>query len=1094
MAFVRTPDPANRFNRRVTNPTRLSRLAVLSMKTPRFPTIIAGSLGLTLVATAAQFKFATQTLTVPDGFEIELVATAPLVDRPIEADFDELGRLYVSDSSGTNEKPDKQLISKPHRIVRLEDTDGDGKFDKQVVFADKMMFPEGVMWHDGSLYVSAPPSIWKLSDTNGDGIADLREEWFQGQTLTGCANDLHGPYFGPDGLIYWCKGAFAEQNHPRPGKSPIITRAAHIFRARPDGSALETVMTGGMDNPVGVAFSATGERFFTSTFIHRPEVGKRDGVTHAIYGGVYGKPNDATDGHKRTGDLMPVMSQFGAAAPVGLVRYEAGAFGRDYDGNLFVCQFNLNKVSRHQLDASGATYQSTERDFVTSDSSDFHPTDIFEDADGTLVLIDTGGWYKLCCPTSQLAKPDVLGGIYRIRPKGLKGLATKPDPRGLAIPWPTLGVTELAGLLYDHRLAVRQRAIQQFAKQGDQAVPALVQVLRRMTAPVGSAPSMVGADLGLDQLSPTARARDARRDAVWALTRIDSGAARDAVRLALGDPDETVAHTAISSVSLWRDGVAGAQLAGLLEKGTPALGRAAAEALGRIGNKAAVPALLAASGTYVDRILEHSLTYALIEIGDAEGTAVGLHAASSHTRRVALIALDQMEGGRLKPATVTPLLVSSDPVLKETAWWLANRHADWAPALAASFRSRLLVKQPTDADLAELVRQMQPFTRNTVIQDMLAAVAVDLKVSLKSRVAALQVMAGTQVKELPPSWLPVVMGTLHAPEEVLVGRAVLVARAIPAPKAVANDFNTALLRVANDTRLSDQTRLDALAAVAGGLEKVTPPIFDFLRANVDPAKPVLTRGTAASVLAKADLTDEQLDTLTATVKSAGPLEMPKLLGAYEKASNEDLGLKLVGALEGAKGFSALRADILKPRLTNFPASVQARGDELLAKLNTDAPKQKAHLDDLFAQLKGGDVRRGQAIFNSAKTACITCHSVGYSGGQVGPDLTNIGQVRTERDLLEAIVYPSASFVRSYEPMRVATKSGEEYNGVVRRDTPDELVLATGPGAETHIARSDVTEMRPGTVSVMPQGLDEQLNKQELADLLAFLKFTRWGAQ
>ncbi|HVY69030.1 MAG TPA: hypothetical protein VHH73_03840, partial [Verrucomicrobiae bacterium] len=66
--------------------------------------------------------------------------------------------------------------------------------------------------------------------------------------------------------------------------------------------------------------------------------------------------------------------------------------------------------------------------------------------------------------------------------------------------------------------------------------------------------------------------------------------------------------------------------------------------------------------------------------------------------------------------------------------------------------------------------------------------------------------------------------------------------------------------------------------------------------------------------------------------------------------------------------------------------------------------------------------------------------------------------------------------------------------VVRRDAADEIVLVTGPDAEVHIARNDISEMRPGTVSVMPQGLDEQLNRQELADLVAFLKNTRWGPQ
>src|SRR5438874_8098260 len=210
-------------------------------------------------------------LTVPPGFEVERVAGPPLVNRPIVADFDEEGRLYVADSSGSNDKVEKQLADKPHRIVRLEDTDGDGRFDKSIVFADRMMFPEGTMWYDGSLYVAAPPSIWKLTDTNGDGVADRREEWFQGKTLTGCANDLHGPYFGPDGWIYWTKGAFAEQTYERPGQTPLVTRAAHIFRRRPGDAVIEPVMTGGMDNPVDVAFTSAGERMLTATFLEHPQ-------------------------------------------------------------------------------------------------------------------------------------------------------------------------------------------------------------------------------------------------------------------------------------------------------------------------------------------------------------------------------------------------------------------------------------------------------------------------------------------------------------------------------------------------------------------------------------------------------------------------------------------------------------------------------------------------------------------------------------------------------------------------------------------------------------------------------------------------------
>src|SRR2546423_8039796 len=126
---------------------------------------------------AATFKIDNRAFTLPDGFTIEKIAGPPLVDRPITADFDERGNFYVSDSSGSSAPTKQQLAEKPHRIVKLTDSDGDGKFDKQTVFADKMMFPEGTMWYAGSLYVSAPPSICKLTDTDADAVADQRVEW-----------------------------------------------------------------------------------------------------------------------------------------------------------------------------------------------------------------------------------------------------------------------------------------------------------------------------------------------------------------------------------------------------------------------------------------------------------------------------------------------------------------------------------------------------------------------------------------------------------------------------------------------------------------------------------------------------------------------------------------------------------------------------------------------------------------------------------------------------------------------------------------------------------------------------------------------------
>ena len=907
---------------------------------------------LTFPRTRGQSVIPDQVLTVPDGFQVERVAGPPLVDRPIVADFDEEGRLYVADSSGSNDRVEKQLADKPHRIVRLEDKNGDGRFDTSVVFADRMMFPEGTMWFDGSLYVSAPPSIWKLTDTNGDGVADQREEWFQGKTLTGCANDLHGPYLGPDGWIYWTKGGFAQQTYEQPGKPPLVTKAAHIFRRRPGDTTVESVMAGGMDNPVDVAFTSAGERILTATFLEHPQLGRRDALIHAIYGGVYGKPHAVIDGHKRTGELMPELTAYGPAAPVGLTRYASRAFGDEYRDNFFATMFNLQKVTRHVLEPSGATFKSRDSDFLVSNSRDFHPTDVLEDADGSLLVIDTGPWYKLCCPTSQIAKPDVLGAIYRVRRKDAPAVK---DPRGLSLAWNAMKASDLTALLGDSRPAVQNRTLDQLAKLGNAALAALDRTLK--TPASGEA-------------RRNAASAEARRNAVWALTRIPTAQAREAVRSALNDRDDSVRQAALHSAALWRDAGALPQVAEALKSGRPAVQRAAAEALGRIGDPRAVPDLLAVAALQLDRTLEHSVTYALIEIADPSSTAAGLQAASSRAKRAALIALDQMGSGGLKPASVVALLDSSDPLMKETAWWIAGRHPEWGAEMAGFFQQHLTARHLSPAARDDLQQKLVLFGESPAIQGLLAA-TVERAASPEERVTAFRAMARTRAKELPAVWIPALVSALAGGDADVTRQAISVVRAAPPSKDAAADLHTALLRVARNSSMAIGVRLEALAAVPGGLTRVDPLAFDLLRASLEPARPASVRGAAAGVVERARLERNQLFMLAELLQTAGPMELPHLLPAFDNAGDEMLGLKMIAGLEQSTGRSSVRADILRPRLAKYPESVRKRGEQLLASLNVDSAKQAQRLEELLGSLKDGDIRRGQVVFNGQKTACMT---------------------------------------------------------------------------------------------------------------------------
>jgi putative membrane-bound dehydrogenase-like protein len=1004
------------------------------------------------------------TFTLPEGFEIELVAGPPLVDRPIVADFDDQGRLYVADSSGSNENVGVQLAWKPHRIVRLEDTTGSGKFDRAIVFADKMMFPEGVMWQAGSLYVAAPPSIWKLTDAKGDGVADRRQEWFKGKTLTNCANDLHGPYPGPDGWIYWCKGAFAQQTYERSGKPPFVTKASHIFRCRPNGSGLEPVMTGGMDNPVDVVFTPGGERIFTTTFFQHPAGGKRDGLVHAVYGGVYGKDHAVIYDHKWTSpSLMPVLTHLGPAAPAGLTRYESRVFGADYQDNLFAALFNLRKVTRHVLTPDGATFKTRDEDFVVSDNHDFHPTDVLEDADGSLLVIDTGGWYKLCCPTSQLPKPDVLGGIYRIRRKSTPKIE---DPRGRKLDWTHLDPEDLAKLLDDPRPAVRRRAVETLGNRGEAALPAL---RKRIEQP----PSV-----------------EAQRNAVWASTRIDHPAARALVRSALSGKDETVRQAAGHSISLWRDREAAPLLLNLLRGESLANRRIAAEALGRIGDRSAAPALLAAAGEPGDRFVEHALTYALIEIADPRAAALGLESDRPGVRRTALAALDQMDGRRLDVNVVARELESADAALRETAFWIVGRHPEWGTQLSGFFRKRLLAVTPKTPDRDELVGQLARLGVSPAIQELLDRTSVDATAPASPRIVALQAMARSGLKTTPSSWLTSLTAVLKSSDAELWPPAIAAVRALPQVKMPPAELTAVLLHIGNLPQHNETTRLGALAAVPGGLDKPDPKLFAFLSEQLDREKAVASRALAADILSRANLSPEQLLLLTAALKTTGPMEVTRLLEAFTGSTDEKVGLALIAALSAPGVRPGLRSEVVKPRLAKYGRAVQQQADKLYALLDVDILKQRERLEKMLPTLKDGDVRRGQAVFNNPKAACAACHTIGYVGGKAGPDLTRVGQIRNERDLLESIVFPSASFVRGYEPIQVTTKSGKTFSGVLRKDAPDEVVLAVAADLEVRIAREDIEEIQPGTVSIMPSGLDQQLTPQQLADLIAFLKACR----
>jgi putative heme-binding domain-containing protein len=156
----------------------------------------------------------------------------------------------------------------------------------------------------------------------------------------------------------------------------------------------------------------------------------------------------------------------------------------------------------------------------------------------------------------------------------------------------------------------------------------------------------------------------------------------------------------------------------------------------------------------------------------------------------------------------------------------------------------------------------------------------------------------------------------------------------------------------------------------------------------------------------------------------------------------------------------------------------------MASLRKKNESRLSELQAVDAQLKKGDVGQGRQLF-FGKAMCSTCHAVQGQGGDFAPDLTNIGEIRSRHDILEAILYPSASFAREHETSKIVTAS-TTYTGIIKEQLPEAIIITTGPGQRVRVQRSEIKTIEPQNFSMMPPGLNKQLTNEELSDLMVYL--------
>jgi putative membrane-bound dehydrogenase-like protein len=979
-------------------------------------------------------------LRVPRGFRIEQVTTPDLVSYPMMGTLDDRGRLFLCESSGNTLNNDQMAAHPDYKVRMLEDRDGDGVFDHSTVFAEHLTLPAGAVWYHGSLYVASPPDVIRF-----DGATGRKEVILTGWNMSANAASLHGPFFGPDGMLYLTDGRHGFDIKTKDGRA-YKGLASRIWRVRPDGTGLEWFAGGGFDNPVELVFTPAGETIGTMTYFKDPENGERDALLHFVEGGVYPKWYSVVSEFKRTGDLMPVMTKFARIAPSGLVRYRGAAFGPGYDGNLFSAQFNPHRVQRHVVYREGATFRTEDQDFLTSSDPDFHPTDVMEDADGTLLVVDTGAWFIHGCPISRVAKPEIRGAVYRIRKIGAPVV---PDPRGEKLDLPGMAPAALAKLLADRRPVVRDRAVESLVAAGDAAVPALAALH-----------------------NPAA---------VFALFRIGTPNAQQAVRAALNDGDFQVRIVAARCAGMAQDREAVDRLMTMVKKDHPAARRQAAAALGQIGDSRAVAALLDAAANPEDRFVAHSITYSLITLRQPGPLLNALRRPQAGVRTAALIALDQMDDSPLQAEQVVAFVGASEKELRNAALFVVSHHPDWAGSVLRQIESRIRDRGFGAAETEPVRDVLLAFAGDAGAQKLIAGLLRDNTLGERQTLFLLDTIEGCSLKQFPPEWVDGLGALVDSHNRNVQLRALDLIRS----RGI-GELDPHLTKIAGDTSATDQCRVAALAALA---PKLAREHYQFLMSKLDPKTDAILRQSAAQALARSSPDKDDLLLLARKyLPRADPLTLSTALECFRDSKDDEVGAALVALLKKSPAaLGTLGEDRVKALLAGYPEGVRAQSEGLLRMLREAKKGQVERLRRLEPLLTaGGDTGRGRRIFFGDLVACHSCHTIGKQGGHVGPDLTGIGAIRSGPDLLEAIVFPSASFVPGHEVYNVDTQN-ERLAGVIRSQSADAVVLVTGPNGEVRIPRSRIKKIERSNVSLMPEGFDESLSKSQLTDLLAFLQ-------
>ena len=979
----------------------------------------------------------------------------------------------------------RDLLVEKESAWRISDESGDGIADKAQLYIEDFNeeisdLANGILFHEGDVFIGIGPDLWRTKDLDKDGIADVKESISHGYAvhIGFGSHGMSGVTVGPDGRIWWGIGDIGMNVIDKDGNHWKYPNQGVIVRSEPDGSNFE-VFAAGLRNTHEFVFDQYGNLITEDN--DGDHEGERERLVYITNGSdsgwrtnwQFGKYTDPDNNKYKVwmDEKLGIPRWEGQAAyitppiinyvngPTGMVYNPGTTLGERWYNHFFIAEFRgspaNSPIHAFTLKPKGASF---ELDTTIEVVRGVLPTGLDWGPDGALYFSDwIDGWGVK--EQGRLWKLDILGGAQTAIRQETKKLIQSDFSKKTA--------EELGALLAHQDMRIRLKAQFELAKRDEKGYETLLAAANQKAYQLARIHGL----WGIGQL---ARKQIARAEAFVPF---------------LKDADPEIQAQAAKMIGDVRYKKAGNELISLLKHESLRVQFFAAEALGRTAEPAGSQPIIAMleANNDEDVWLRHAGTLALARIGKAEPIIALKEHPSRALRIAAVVALR-----RMKNAGIAEFLNDKDEyIVAEAARGIHDDYSieDALPALAdllktTQFRGEPLIRRAINANLrigdVDNLSTLVNYATQKEAPEALRAEAI-ATISTWVNPSVLDRVDGRRRRFIRRDYAPVkkalspVLGNLLAERNEVVQEAAIKATG----KLRLSDFSKTIFNLLKNNT-SENVRMAALSS----LSNLEYSNMDDVLATALADKSKEVRSAALGMLSEADLPEEKTVALFANILKNGTIEEQQAtleaLGKLKGSAAIDLLDNKLDALLAGKAVPEIQLDIIEAVENNKDAA-------LLQKLTTYQTTKSA-TDPLAAYretLAGGDRRKGQSIFYENEAAqCVRCHAIWEWGGDAGPVLNGIGSKRSPEELLESLVEPSAKLALGYGVVTLTMKDGASTAGIITEETDTHLSIKIGRDKIQKIDKSSIAA-RENVPSSMP-GVKEILTKKEIRDLVAFL--------